>query len=176
MTSEQFIAWAMEQPETEHYELYHGEVVAMAPEREAHAYTKSLIGRRLGNAIEEQGLSCTVYVDDFAVRVDPDTTFEPDVVVRCGERPDPAALWIEDPVIVVEVLSRSTQAIDKTEKLAGYMRLPSVRHYLIVDVRRRTVVHHARDAAGTITSSILGDAAIRLDPPGLVLENFFGPT
>jgi Uma2 family endonuclease len=48
MTFDQFIAWAMEQPETEHYELYRGEVVAMAPEREVHGYTKSMIGRRLG--------------------------------------------------------------------------------------------------------------------------------
>ena len=173
MTSEQFIAWAMEQPETEHYELYRGEVVAMAPEREAHAYTKSLIGRRLGNAIEQQGLECTVYVDDFVVRVDGETSFEPDVVVRCGKRPDPQALWVDDPVILVEVLSPSTRGIDKSRKFAAYMQLPSVRHYLIVDVEKRTIIHHRRDAAGAMTVSLIGDAPIALDPPGIVLDRVF---
>lgn len=173
MTSEQFIAWAMEQPETEHYELYRGEVVPMAPEREAHAYTKGLIGRRLGNAIEQHALPCTVYIDDFVVRVGDDTSFEPDVVVRCGARPDPNALWIDDPVILVEVLSPSTKGIDKSRKFAAYMELASVRHYLIVDVEKRTVIHHRRDDAGAMSTAILGDAPIPLDPPGIVLERIF---
>ncbi|HXA25887.1 MAG TPA: hypothetical protein VNW90_26705 [Acetobacteraceae bacterium] len=43
MTSDEFIALAMEQPETSHYELVAGEVVAMAPERSAHALTKAQI-------------------------------------------------------------------------------------------------------------------------------------
>lgn len=176
MTSEQFIAWAMEQPETEHYELYRGEVVPMAPEREMHAYTKSLIGRRLGNAIEQGGLPCTVYIDDFVVRVNGDTSFEPDVVVLCGMRPDPNALWIDDPVILVEVLSPSTKGIDKSRKFAAYMELPSVRHYLIVDVEKRTVIHHRRDDAGAMTTRILGETAIALDPPGLVLDRIFEQT
>jgi hypothetical protein len=41
MTSDLFIAWAMQQPETEHFELIGGEVVAMAPERTAQALTKA---------------------------------------------------------------------------------------------------------------------------------------
>ena len=52
MTSDEFIAWAMEQPETCRYELFAGEVVAMAPERVAHALTKQHIWRRLTEAIE----------------------------------------------------------------------------------------------------------------------------
>lgn len=173
MTSDQFIAWAMEQPETEHYELYQGEVVPMAPEREAHAYTKGLIGFRLFSAIERQGLDCTVYVDDFVVRVSGETSFEPDVVVRCGQRPAPDALWIDDPVILVEVLSPSTKGIDKSRKFAAYMQLPSVRHYLIVDVEKRTVIHHRRDDAGAMSTAILGDGPVPLDPPGIVLERIF---
>ena len=49
MTSDEFIAWAMEQPETCHYELVDGEVVAMDPEQVAHTRTKALIWRRLGS-------------------------------------------------------------------------------------------------------------------------------
>ena len=42
MTSDEFIAWAMEQPEGKRYELFAGKVVAMAPERSAHALAKAL--------------------------------------------------------------------------------------------------------------------------------------
>ncbi len=40
MTADEFIDWAMAQPEGQRYELVAGEVVAMAPERSAHALTK----------------------------------------------------------------------------------------------------------------------------------------
>ena len=47
MTSDEFIAWAMEQPETCHYELVEGEVVAMAPERSGHTLTKFHVARQM---------------------------------------------------------------------------------------------------------------------------------
>jgi hypothetical protein len=53
MTSDEFIAWAMEQPETSHYELVAGEVVAMSPERSAHALTKARFWRRMEGAKTE---------------------------------------------------------------------------------------------------------------------------
>jgi Uma2 family endonuclease len=43
MTADEFIAWAMQQPEGQHYELVAGEVVAMAPERAAHGRMKGRI-------------------------------------------------------------------------------------------------------------------------------------
>ncbi len=148
MTSEQFIAWAMERPET---------------------------SIRVGNAVEQRGPTCSVYIDDIVVRVDGETSFEPDVVVRCGVRPDPNALWIDDPVILVEVLSPSTRGVDKARKFAAYMQLPSVRHCLIVDVEKRTVIRHRRDDAGEIATRIVSDVPLMLDPPGLLLDRIFDP-
>ena len=49
-----------------------------------------------------------------------------------------------EPLIVVEVLSAGTRDRDFTIKLAGYASLPSVAHYLLVETRRRLVVHHHR--------------------------------
>ena len=84
MTSDEFIAWAMEQPETSHYELVDGEVVAMAPERSVHALTKFHIARRLADQIEAAKLPCEVYPDGMAVEIDARTVYEPDALVRCG--------------------------------------------------------------------------------------------
>jgi len=170
MTADEFIAWAMEQPEGRHYELAAGEVVAMAAERSAHALTKSHVWRRLTEAVEAAGLACDVYPDGMAVEIDAATVYEPDALVRCGPRLDGDAVKLNDPVIVVEVLSPSTRHIDASKKLAGYFRLASVVHYLIVDPTEPLILHHTRGAGGTILTHIVRDGVIALDPPGLELK------
>ena len=77
---------------------------------------------------------------------------------------------IDDPVIVVEVVSPSSVAVDKGAKLEDYFRLPSVRHYLIVRTRKRTVIHHARAEGDRIETRIVRSGALHLDPPGLTVE------
>ncbi len=67
MTPDEFIAWAMEQPEGEHYELFNGEIVTMAPERSMHALTKFQVASRIAEAVEAAGLPCDVYPDAMTV-------------------------------------------------------------------------------------------------------------
>jgi len=67
------------------------------------------------------------------------------------------------------VLSPSTQQFDVSIKLAGYFRLPSVAHYLIVDPAQPMIVHHSRGAGDTILTRVVTEGAIKLDPPGLEL-------
>jgi Uma2 family endonuclease len=76
---------------------------------------------------------------------------------------------IPNPIIIVEVLSPSTQRVDVTLKLAGYFRLPSVAHYLIVDPTQPVIVHHARGTGDAIVTRIITEGSIALDPPGLTL-------
>jgi Uma2 family endonuclease len=171
MTSDEFIAWAMEQPEGERYELVQGRVVGMAPERAAHARAKGRIFRALGDAIRAAGLPCEAFPDGMSVEVDAETIYEPDALVRCGEPLPDEAVKLDDPLVVVEVLSPSTQAVDAGAKLEDYFRLPSLRHYLLVKTGNRSVVHHRRGEAGRIETRILrGEGRLELDPPGLVLD------
>jgi Uma2 family endonuclease len=176
MTVEEFIPWAMARPEGERYELVGGEIVAMAPERAAHARSKSRIWRLLTEAIERGGLRCEAFVDGMAIQVDSDTLYEPDVLVRCGDRLPDDALVVADPLIVVEVRSPSTGYIDAGIKLDDYFRISTVRHYLIVNLKKRAIIHHERDTAGTITTRIVRDGAVRLDPPGIDLNDVFEAT
>lgn len=103
----------------------------------------------------------------MTVRIDKDTAHEPDALVYCGEKVEPSALEIPNPVIVVEVLSPSTRHIDASAKLAGYFSRPSVMHYVIVDPDQTLVIHHARAAEGAIHTRILRDGILQLDPPGM---------
>lgn len=173
MTADEFIAWAMERPDGERYELVAGEVVATAPERVAHARSKFRIARRLANAVEEAGLPCEVFADGLSVQVDETTLYEPDAMLRCGDPLPGSATRVMDPLIIVEVRSRSTAALDAGEKLAGYMRIPTLRHYLIVAIERRAVIHHARTEDGAIATRIVRDFPLRLDPPGIDLADPF---
>jgi Uma2 family endonuclease len=70
-------------------------------------------------------------------------------------------------VIVVEVLSPSTRHVDATRKLAGYFRLPSVAHHLIIEPNKQMVVHHSRGSDDTILTRIVTEGTIALDPPGI---------
>jgi Uma2 family endonuclease len=170
MTADEFIAWAMEQPKGERYELVAGEVVSMAPERAGHWRVKARVVRALTDAIERAGLECEVFSDRMAVEVSADTVYEPDAMVRCGAPMPDDAVWVVDPIAVVEVLSPSTGAHDSGAKLEGYFEIPSVRHYLLVNIKTRTVVHHARAEGGEITTRIARGGDLRLDPPGIALD------
>ena len=75
MTADEFIAWAMEQPDGARYELVGGEVVGMAPERVAHARVKARVVNALADAIERGGLACEAFPDGMAVQVSADTVY-----------------------------------------------------------------------------------------------------
>jgi len=168
-TAEEFLAWADEQSEGR-YELVHGEVVAMAPERVGHARVKFAAGIALRGSLLAGGHPCEAMIDGVGVRVDDHTVFVPDVLVRCGPRTPDDVMAVSDPVIVVEVVSPSSRGIDSDVKLVGYFKLPSVRHYLVVESEARAVTHHRRDDAGGIATHILRDGSLVLDPPGIVVE------
>ena len=175
MNSDEFIAWAMEQPKRPRYELVAGELIAMAPERAVHARVKHRVARALETALAASGHACEVFPDGMAVKVDDAVTYQPDALVRCGDPLPDDAVKITDPMIVVEVLSPSSLARDTGAKLEDYFRLPSVRHYLIVKTENRTVVHHRRDDDGMIQTRIVRSGALGLEPPGIIIsvELFF---
>ncbi len=59
---------------------------------------------------------------------------------------------------------------DFPEKFTDYFRVPSIQHYLIVDLDRRHLLHHKRGGAGTIVTAILKEGALRLNPPGIEIS------
>jgi Uma2 family endonuclease len=169
LTRAEYRAWAAAQPRGR-FERHSGVVVAMAPERAVHAHLKAAMWLLLRQAIQANRLPCEVFPDGMGVEIDADDDFEPDAIVRCGgERLADDATKVPDPLIVVEVLSPSTSATDRTTKLEKYFRLPSVQHYLIVWVDRHRVVHHHR-AGGGIATTAHTEGTIMLDPPGMSLD------
>lgn len=172
MTVDEFLRWAAEQPGR--HELVGGEVVAMAPERNRHLLAKKRVDQALDRAIAEARLDCQALPDGATLRIDEATAYVPDALVICGPI-DLDSVEVEDPVVVVEVLSPSSRGVDAGAKLTDYFRLASVRHYLLVDPERRVVVHHGRAEDGSIATHVRRDGTFRMDPPGLsvAVEDLF---
>jgi Uma2 family endonuclease len=142
----------------------------MTPERAVHAEIKGAVHVALITGIRSRGLLCHALPDGMTVRVNDATAHEPDAVVYCGPKLPPSALEVPNPIIVVEVLSLSSRQIDASVKLAGYFRLPSVVHYLVVDPDQPLIIHHRRGGDGTIVTRIGTEGVVTLDPPGLDLD------
>jgi Uma2 family endonuclease len=174
MTVPEFLAWA-ETQDRPRFELVHGQIVAMSPERLEHSRAKLRAARALDAAVQRAGVNCEAFVDGPSVAIDNDTCYEPDALVSCGERGADDSMVAPNPVIVVEVLSPATRDIDKTVKLADYFRVPGLSHYLIVDLSRRHIVHYRRQPDGVVTVAILkgGDAAFETPGISVAVTSFF---
>lgn len=178
MNADEFLAWA-EQQEGK-YELHDGYVVpkncdpetrAMVPERARHVDVKLEATIALRQAIQAKNLRCRAHIDGLGVRISDGILYEPNALVRCGEPLDGDAVEIDDPIIVVEVLSPSTSGTDYGQKLRDYFSLPSVQHYLVIDPEDRHVVHYTRqDGVDTYLTRILATGPLTLDPPGIEFQ------
>lgn len=168
MTVDQYFVWAERRPGR--FELVNGAVYEMPPETAGHAKTKAAVYVALMTAIRRHGVSCHVLPDGMTVRIDETTAHEPDAIVYCGEELDPAAVEVPSPVIVAEVLSPSTRHVDLSAKLAGYLRVPSIVHYLIVDPAQPLIIHYARQAGDAFLTRVVRAGAIALDPPGIKIS------
>jgi Uma2 family endonuclease len=82
---------------------------------------------------------------------------------------DETAHLVPEPVIVIEVASRSTRLADVNDKVEFYSRIASIRHYLVVEQDHSRVVRHGRGSSGDLEPSILRQGSITLDPPGITL-------
>ena len=175
MTFEQFLAFT--EGRNGKWELIDGAPVAMSPERVAHGDMKYRVARALDEVITRAKKPCRFVLDSAAVKIDANNSYQPDAMVYCGEPVSRDALFIPNPVIVVEVLSPSNALRDLRDKLAGYFKVESVAHYLIVDPDRRVAIHHKRGQGDVIETRVLSEGVLRLDPPGLeiAVAELFAP-
>jgi Uma2 family endonuclease len=167
MTVPEFLAWASAQPRGR-YELVDGEVVQMAPERALHNVIKGEVYAALRDAIKRAGLPCRAYGNGMSVVINDHRSREPDASVQCGVPFKPGTMILQAPLIVVEVISPSSERVDTVDKVGEYFSVPSIQHYLIVDPTAKGVTHRERSESGVIAKRDLfcGDI-IELKPPGM---------
>ena len=127
------------------HEYINGELIAMSGASRAHNLITGNIFGELRTLL--RGSECETYADEMRVST-PTTTsyFYPDVVVVYEEPrfEDNAFDTLLNPIILVEVLSPSTEVYDRREKFAHYRHLASLQEYVLVAQDKVLVEHHHR--------------------------------
>ena len=124
---------AIPDAETVRSEYVKGKIIAMSGASREHNLITSNLSGELRNLLK--GSECETYANEMRVST-PSTSsyFYPDVVVVCEEPrfEDDVFDTLLNPIILVEVLSPSTEAYDRGEKFIHYRQLPSLQEYILV--------------------------------------------
>jgi len=146
LTPQAYLDWERLQ-ETRH-EYFDGEVYAMNGASREH----NLVCGNTFSALHTQlrGGPCEVYNNDMRVKVSETGMYTyPDISVACGQPrfEDADVDTLLNPVLIVEVLSDSTERYDRGAKFAHYRNLPWLQDYLLVAQAEYRVEHYRRQDA-----------------------------
>lgn len=168
-TPEQYLE--MERKAEHKSEYWNGEIVAMAGGSKQHSLISVNISGELRARLKDK--PCRTYSSDLRVRVAQTRYFYPDVSVVCGE-PEFAgeeADMLINPMVLVEVLSPSTEDKDRGIKFIFYRQIPTLTDYVMVSQDEPRVEHYARQEDGRwLLTDLRGpDAVLRLPSIGCEL-------
>jgi Uma2 family endonuclease len=141
-TVNDFLEWEAQQPER--YEFIDGMILGMVGGSAAHTIIKGNLFASL--AARLRGGACRALPEGLKV-VTPINVHYPDIAVICTAI-QPADDQIREPVVIIEVLSRTTGDRDRGAKWVGYRELPSLQHYVLVTQQHRFVEVYSREGAG----------------------------
>src|SRR5689334_21287561 len=157
----------------ERFEYFAGEIVPMAAGKISHGGIAANIVRSIGNLLADR--PCQVFGGDTAVKTVKAYPFRlPDASVVCGEVVVEEILGIEmlvNPLLIVEVLSKSTGAYDHGEKFAAYQAIESFQEYLLMSQDQPHVTRYVRQPDGQwLRGDFIGlESSVKLESLGVVL-------
>jgi Uma2 family endonuclease len=132
MSLDEFLAWEPTQPLR--YEFASGHVFGMAGASRAHGTIATNLVSLLRPAIRGKG--CGLYAADMKVAVPEIPAIRyPDVVVTCDPRDLKDEQLTRFPMMLVEIISESTEALDRGVKFAEYRAIGALREFVLIDSR-----------------------------------------
>jgi Uma2 family endonuclease len=140
MNSDEYLAWELTQEER--HEFWDGRIVLKSGSSKRHNRICGNCAKLLDNA------ACEIYINDIKVEVEANRKyFYPDVVVTCDARDQDIQL-VQYPCLIVEVLSPSTEAIDRGVKFSRYRQFETLREYMLIQPEQPVVEVFSRNNAG----------------------------
>lgn len=147
MSTREFAAFEQTRPDGEKWQLIKGALFMMAGGTMRHAHIIGNIHAALRTRLK--GGPCRTYMSDAKVaNAEQNFSAYPDVVVRCAEPPLDLELEMGDPAAIIEVLSPSTQHLDRGDKLFAYQQIASLNFYAVVYTDEMRVEAWSRQADG----------------------------
>ncbi len=136
------------------HEYLNGQVFGMTGGSREHNAITLNIATQL--RIRLRGSGCQVFASDMKVRVETDNVFYyPDVVVTCNSQ-DTEKFFLTKPCLIVEVLSPSTENIDRREKILTYKKIEDLQEYVLVSQDDVEVELYRKDIDNNWVKYILG--------------------
>lgn len=176
LTPEEYFDW--EETQEEKHEYIYGEVFSMSGVTRTHdtITINLLVSLRLAFRETE----CTVFTSDMRVQVEAGGRYTyPDLSAVCGA-PEFLSLketTLVNPALVVEVLSKGTEAYDRGDKLDVYRTVPSVREIVLVRQDRRAVQVWRREGARwTVEDVAEGTLALASVDAEVALDDLYAGT
>ena len=151
------------------HEYIDGEVYAMAGGSANH----NTISGNFFAAIHAhlRGNPCRVFMADMKARLlidGMDIFYYPDIMVACDKR-DTDPLFMRWPKLIIEVISQSTERVDKNEKLERYLTIPTLEEYVLVEQKRHAVTVYRRSQSWQPEIYAALDSLVSLESIGLTL-------
>ncbi len=149
MTPEEYLAF--ERNSEVRHEYFDGELFAMVGATKSHNLININIAGELRNRFVADDSACRVFSNDMRVGIQETGQYTyPDIAVVCGDIDfeDRKLDTLLNPVIIVEILSSSTEAFDRGDKFAFYRRIPSLREYVLVSQKKCRVEKYMRSDDG----------------------------
>ena len=151
------------------YEYHDGQVRLLAGGSSDHAAIALNFGVALDSALGDDSL-CRPYVADKLVRVTPTKAVIPDVVVTCDNADHGKSQIIQSPLLVVEVLSRSTEITDRFEKLALYQAKESIQEIVLISQYIQRIEVFTRSDTGWLYQQYGAGQSIHLASLNVTIE------
>lgn len=168
MTDEEYLAFERASPER--HEFVDGEIFLMTGGSRTHSELGVRLVMAFGNRLRRG--PCKVYSHDLRVQVrDQSRYFYPDMVIVCGgvqTRDDVRKDTVLNPGVIAEVLSPSTESMDRGTKLRHYRLIDSLRTYLLVSQSEPLIERYERAGDFWAYTELRGmDAILKLDSPAI---------
>lgn len=163
MTLQEFLDWEFEQ-ETKH-EFVDGEVIAFAGASERHNW----IAAKVLASILPKARPCRTLGSDALVQMERSARYA-DVLVSCVDRDASRARTTRAPKLIVEILSESTAAIDRSEKLDEYTAIETLEEYALIDSRKKWAQVFRRGPEGWTGLPVLATGMLRLTSIDLAID------
>ncbi len=148
---------ALERAAEERHEYADGEIFAMAGGTWEHSLIASNINGELRAAL--LGRPCVAQGADMRIHIPATGRYTyADGLVVCGEPvfTDEVRDTLLNPIVIIEVLSDSTEKYDRGDKFEQYESIPSFQDYLLVSQKKVRVEHFHRQVDGTWQRRVLG--------------------
>jgi len=133
LTVEEYVA--LERSTNTKYEYHDGEVFALAGGSFNHSILCSRIHSLFDRQLQKDKRNCEALTSEMKLRIEKhEKYFYPDAMVVCGEFKQPESFEdaITNPIVIVEVLSESTEANDRGEKFHQYSSISTFQEYLLI--------------------------------------------